>query len=98
MMRIRIGNIYSVKFQTQETSAKTISGRCRRGHLEILGEPIAMVTRRRRLEWFGHVKEIKQKTSEQLMKMEGKFPGGRPRLRWRDTGRRDKKAWKIREQ
>ena len=24
----------SVIFQTQETSAKTISGRCRRGHLE----------------------------------------------------------------
>ena len=32
--RIRIRNIYSVIFQTQETSAKTISGRCRRGHLE----------------------------------------------------------------
>ena len=25
---------YSVLLQTQETSAKTISGRCRRGHLE----------------------------------------------------------------
>ena len=36
------------------------------GNDEILGEPIAMVTRRGRLEWFGHVKEIKQKTSEQL--------------------------------
>ena len=33
---IRIRNIYSVIFQTQETSAKTISGRCRRGHLEKL--------------------------------------------------------------
>ena len=26
--------IYLVLFQTQETSAKTTSGRCRRGHLE----------------------------------------------------------------
>ena len=33
VVRIRIRNIYSVIFQTQETSAKTISGRCRRGHL-----------------------------------------------------------------
>ena len=32
-IRIRIRIIYSVIFQTQETSAKTISGRCRRGHL-----------------------------------------------------------------
>ena len=34
LFRIRIRNIYSVIFQTQETSAKTISGRCRRCHLE----------------------------------------------------------------
>ena len=27
-------SFYSVLLQTQETSAKTISGRCRRGHLE----------------------------------------------------------------
>ena len=27
-------SVYLVIFQTQETSAKTISGRCRRGHLE----------------------------------------------------------------
>ena len=33
-IRIRIRIIYLVIFQTQETSAKTISGRCRRGHLE----------------------------------------------------------------
>ena len=33
-IRIIIRNIYSVIFQTQETSAKTITGRCRRGHLE----------------------------------------------------------------
>ena len=33
-IQIRIRNIYSVIFQTQENSAKTISGRCRRGHLE----------------------------------------------------------------
>ena len=34
VIRIRIRIIYLVIFQTQETSAKTISGRCRRGHLE----------------------------------------------------------------
>ena len=31
----RIGIIYLVIFQTQETSAMTISGRCHRGHLII---------------------------------------------------------------
>ena len=34
VIRIRIRMIYLVIFQTQETSAKTISGRCRKGHLE----------------------------------------------------------------
>ena len=33
-IRMRIRIIYLVIFQTQDTSAKTISGRCRRGHLE----------------------------------------------------------------
>ena len=32
------------------------------------------------------------------MKMEGKRPRGRPKLRWYDTVRRDLKAWKIKEE
>ncbi len=30
--------------------------------------------------------------------MEGKPPRGRPKLRWKDTVRRDLKAWNIREE
>ena len=60
--------------------------------------PIAMVMRRRRLEWFGHVK--KRHETEHIraiaeMKMERKRPRGRPKLRWNDTVRRDLKAWNI---
>ena len=32
------------------------------------------------------------------MKMEGKHPRGRPRLRWEDSVRRDMIAWTIREE
>ena len=32
------------------------------------------------------------------MKMEGKRPRGIPKLRWKDTVRRDLKAWNIREE
>ena len=44
----------------------------------------------RRLEWFGLKEDMKLKTTEQLwiMKMEGKRPRGRPKLRWKDTVRR----------
>ena len=64
--------------------------------LEAKVEPIAMVMRRRRLEWFGHVK--RRHETENIrpvveMKMEGKCPIGRPKLRWKDTVRRDLKAW-----
>ena len=55
-------------------------------------EAIATVMRRRRLEWFGHVK--RRAVAE--MKMEGKRPRGRPKLRWKDTVRRDleiKEEW-----
>ena len=64
-------------------------------------EPIAMVMRRRRLEWFRCVKrrdETENIRAVVAMQMEGKRPGGRPRLQWKDTGRRDLKAWNIREE
>ena len=32
------------------------------------------------------------------MKMEGKRPRGRPKLRWKDTVKRDMKAWSIKEE
>ena len=70
---------------------------------EILEEarvvPIPMVMRRR-LEWFGHVKrrdETENIRSVAEMKMKRKRPRGRPKLRWKDTVRRDLKAWNIRE-
>ena len=64
-------------------------------------EAIATVMRRRRLEWFGHVKrrgETENIRAVAEMKMEGKRPRGRPKLRWKDTIRRDLKAWKIKEE
>ena len=64
-------------------------------------EQIATVVRRRRLEWFGHVKirdETENIRAVVEMKMEGKRPRGRPKLRWKDTVRRDLKAWRIREE
>ena len=59
-------------------------------------EPIAMVMRRRRLEWFGHETENIRTVVE--MKMEGKCPRGRPKLWWKDSVRRDLKAWNTREE
>ena len=64
-------------------------------------EPIAMVMRRRRLEWFGHGKrryETENIRAVVEMKMEGKRSRGRPKLRWKGTVRRDLKAWSIREE
>ena len=48
-------------------------------------EPIATVMRRRRLEWFGHIKrrhETENIRAVVEMKMEGNRPRGRPKLRW----------------
>ena len=64
-------------------------------------EPIATVMRRRRLEWFGHVKrrdETENIRADAEMKMEGKLPRGSPKLGWNDTVRRDLKAWKIKSE
>ena len=64
-------------------------------------EHIATVMRRRRLEWFGHVKrrdETENIRAVVEMKMEGKRHRGRPKLRWKDTIRRDMKVWSIREE
>ena len=61
-------------------------------------EAIATVMRRRRLEWFGHVKrrgETENIRAVAEMKMEGKRPRGRPNLRWKYTVRRNLKTWKI---
>ena len=55
---------------------------------EVKVEHIATVMRRRRLEWFGHVKrrdETENSRAVVEMKMDGKRPRGRPKLRWKDT-------------
>ena len=72
---------------------------------EILEEarvvPIAMAMRRRRLEWFGHVKrrnETENIRAVAEMKMEGKRHKGRPKLRWKYTVRGYMTTWNIREE
>ena len=55
----------------------------------------------KRLEWFGYVKRIDETENIRAvveMKMEGKLPRGRPKLRWNDTVRSDLNAWNIREE
>ena len=64
-------------------------------------EHIAMVMRRRRLEWFWHVKRRYDTENIRAVvdtKIEGKRPRGRPTLRWKDTVSRDQQAWNIREE
>ena len=64
-------------------------------------DPITTVMRRRRMEWFVHIKR-RDETENILavadMNMEGKRPRGRPKLRWYDTVRRHLEAWKIKEE
>ena len=53
------------------------------------------------MEWFGHGKRRDEtgNIGEVAGKnMVGRRRRGRPRLRWKDTVRRDTKAWKIREE
>ena len=57
-------------------------------------EPLAMVMRR--LEWFRHVKR-RDETENIRVVVKMKRPRGRPKLRWKDTVRRDLKSWNIRE-
>ena len=68
---------------------------------EVRVESIAMVMRRRRLEWFGHVKrrdETEHIRAVVEMKMEGERSRGRLKLKWNDAVRRNLKAWNIREE
>ena len=73
----------------------------RRNEEEAKVEAIATAMRRGRLEWFGHVNrrgETENIRAVAEMKMEGKLPRGRPKLRWNDTVRMDLKAWNIKEE
>ena len=60
-----------------------------------------MIMTTRMLEWFGHVKR-KYETGDigavAEMKMEGKRPKGKLRLRWKEIVIRGMKAWPIREE
>ena len=53
--------------------------------------------RRRRLEWFGHVKR-RGETENIRAVAEMKIPGGRQKLRWNDTVRKDLRALNIKEE
>ena len=68
-VRIRIRNIYSVifqsLFQTQETSAKTISGRCRRGHLSLVVTICCDIAER--ISFAEHGKLVAESSEFQLM-------------------------------
>ena len=60
-------------------------------------KPIAKVAIRRRLEWFRRTKRRHEPDNIRAvaeMKMEGKRPRGRCRLRRNDTVRRDINVWK----
>ena len=61
---------------------------------------IAMAMRRRKLEWFRHIKRDETENIRAVvkMKMDGKRPRGRPKLRWKYTVRRELKDWNIREE
>ena len=54
-------------------------------------EKVGMVHACEEMRWNGHIRAVVE------IKMEGKRLRGRPRLRWKDTVRRDLKARKIRE-
>ena len=57
-------------------------------------EPIAMVMRRRRLEWLAHVKRRDETENIQALvetKTEGKRPRGRPKLRRKDFDLKDQR-------
>ena len=64
-------------------------------------DPITTAMRRRRMEWFVHIK--RRDATENIlavadMKMEGKRPRGRLKLRWYDTVRRHLEAWQTNEE
>ena len=63
-------------------------------------EQIVMVMRRKMLEWFGQVKRrggIENTRAVDERKMNGGLRG-RHMMRWKETGRKDIKAWDIREE
>ena len=64
---------------------------------EVKVEQIATVMGRRRLEWFGHVKR-RDETENSRAVVEMKMEGKRQKFRWKDTVRRDMKAWSIMEE
>jgi hypothetical protein len=64
-------------------------------------EPIAVSMRKRRLQWYGHVRRRDKEDdirSVAEMRVHGKRKRGRPRQRWLDTIREDMKRWGLREE
>ena len=62
------------------------------GDANITMSPRNMATGRSSMEWFGHVErrcDGENTTAVSEMRMEGKRPRGRPRLKWKTTIRRD---------
>ena len=62
-------------------------------------EPIATLMTLRRSEWFRHGnrrEETENIGTVAEMKMQGKRSSGRSRLRWKDIGTGEMKAWKMR--
>jgi hypothetical protein len=61
-------------------------------------EPISVLMRKRRLQWYGHV--CRRKDEEDIKRVnnigvDGKRGRGRPRHRWKDTIRQDMSMWNL---
>ena len=63
-------------------------------------EPISVLMRKRRLQWYGHVCRRGEKDDIKRVcniKVDGRRERGRPKHRWRDTINADMKMWELEE-
>ena len=64
-------------------------------------EAIAVSMRRRRLQWFGHVRRRGREEDIRMvaeMRVQGRRKRGRPKKRWYDTVLDDMRRWALEEQ
>ena len=65
-------------------------------------EAISVSMRRRRLQWFGHVRRFEDREEDIRMvaeiRVQGRKKRGRPTKRWYDTVQDDIKRWGLQEE